>query len=100
MQNHTITEEDGPENCRRREGLRWLRDARRTGQRKRSMIRILASVSGGVTGSRQSWLKSNGEIRDFESLTEAQQVAAELNARRKARTGSSSDTKPSKRGGN
>ena len=31
----------------------------------------MASVGGGVGGSRQSWLKSNGEIREFESLTEA-----------------------------
>jgi hypothetical protein len=32
------------------------------------MIRIMASVSGGVTRSRQSWLKSNDEILEFESL--------------------------------
>ena len=43
------------------------------------MIRIMASVSGGFPGSRQSRLKSNDEIREFESLTEAQQVASELN---------------------
>jgi hypothetical protein len=52
-----------------------MRDAQRNSQRERRMIRIMASVSGGVTGSRQSWLKSNGEIREFESLTEAKQVA-------------------------
>jgi hypothetical protein len=51
------------------------------------MIRIMASVSGGVTGSRQSWLKSNGEIREFDSLTEAKQVAAELNATMKGPAG-------------
>jgi hypothetical protein len=51
------------------------------------MIRIMASVSGGVTGSRQSWLKSNGEIREFETLTEARQSAAELNATMKGPAG-------------
>jgi hypothetical protein len=40
-----------------------------------------------VTGSRQSWLKSNGEIREFDSLTEAKQVAAELNATMKGPAG-------------
>jgi hypothetical protein len=51
------------------------------------MIRILASVSGGVTGSRQSWLKSKGEIREFESLAEAQRIAAELSATMKGPAG-------------
>jgi hypothetical protein len=51
------------------------------------MIRIMASVSGG--GARQSWLKFNGEIRELESLAEAKQVAAELNARMKGRLSAS-----------
>jgi len=67
--------------------MRRMRDAQRNGQRERRMIRIRASVSGGVTGSRQSWLKSNGEIREFESLTEAKQVAAELTATMKGPAG-------------
>ncbi len=68
------------------------------------MIRIMASVSGG--GARQSWLKFNGEIREFESLTEAKQVAAELNARMKGRLSASkhaqsrSVSKSTKRTGN
>jgi hypothetical protein len=32
------------------------------------MIGIMVSVSGGVIRSRQSWLTSNDEIREFESL--------------------------------
>jgi hypothetical protein len=67
--------------------MRRMRDTQRNSQRERGMIRILASVSGGVTGSRQSWLKSNSEIREFESLTEAQQVTAELNATMKGPAG-------------
>jgi hypothetical protein len=56
-----------------------MRDAKRNCQRERGMIRIMASVGGRVTGSRQSWLKSNDENREFGSLTEAQQVASDLN---------------------
>lgn len=32
---------------------------------------IWATVSGGVTGSRGAWLKSNGTVQLFDSLTEA-----------------------------
>jgi hypothetical protein len=64
-----------------------MRDAKRNCQRERGMIRIMASVSGGVTGSRQSRRKSNDEIREFESLTEAQQVASELNETMKGPAG-------------
>ena len=67
--------------------MRRMRDAQRNSQRERRMIRIMASVSGGVTGSGQSWLTSNGEIREFESITEAKQVAAELNATMKGPAG-------------
>ncbi len=49
--------------------------------------RIMASVSGGVTGSRSAWLKSNGVIREFESLEDAQKVARELQATTKGRPG-------------
>jgi hypothetical protein len=41
---------------------------------------IWAEVSGGVTGSRAAWLKSNGEIREFATREGAEEVAAELNA--------------------
>jgi hypothetical protein len=64
-----------------------MRDAQGNSKRERSMTRILASVSGGVTGSRQSWVKSNGEIREFDTLAEAKRVAAELNATMKGPAG-------------
>jgi hypothetical protein len=64
-----------------------MRDAKRNCQRERGMIRIMASVSGEVSGSRQASLKSNDEIQEFESLTEAQQVASDLNETMKGPAG-------------
>ena len=42
---------------------------------------IWCRVSGGVTGTREAWLKSRGIIRKFETLDEAQRVAAEYNVK-------------------
>src|SRR5262249_32128275 len=41
---------------------------------------VWCAVWGGVTGSRASWLKSNGEIQIFESREAAEQVARRLDA--------------------
>jgi hypothetical protein len=40
---------------------------------------VWAEVSGGITGSRQGWLKSQGSRKVFDTLFEAQQEADELN---------------------
>lgn len=40
---------------------------------------ILCTVSGGVTGTRSGYLKSDGETRHFESLDQADDEASRLN---------------------
>jgi hypothetical protein len=39
------------------------------------MYGIWCTVSGGVTGTRESWMKSNGQIRLFETIEEAKKIA-------------------------
>jgi hypothetical protein len=43
--------------------------------------RIWCTVSGGVTGPREAWLKSNGEIREFPTRELADAEANRLNSR-------------------
>jgi len=43
--------------------------------------RVWCRVSGGVTGTREAWLKNgNGVIEEFDTREEAQAVASRLNA--------------------
>jgi pyruvate/oxaloacetate carboxyltransferase len=42
---------------------------------------VMCRVSGGMTGTREAMLKENGQTRYFESLEDAQKVAADLNAK-------------------
>jgi len=42
------------------------------------MYVIKCRVSGGVTGTRESYLKENGEVQTFTDKTEAELVAAGL----------------------
>jgi hypothetical protein len=41
---------------------------------------VRCRVWGGVTGLRESWLKSNGTLKVFESRAEAEQVAKRLDS--------------------
>jgi len=43
------------------------------------MYNIMCRVSGGVTGTREALLKSNGKVQEFETKEEAERRAAELN---------------------
>lgn len=43
------------------------------------MFRVWCEVWGGVTGPRQAYLKSNGEISEFSTREEAEKEAARLN---------------------
>ena len=48
-----------------------------------SAFGVWCTVSGGVTGSRESWMKENGEIKTFPSETDAETEAAKWKAERK-----------------
>lgn len=43
--------------------------------------RVRCRVSGGVTGTREAWLKSDGIVADFVSEAEAQRTADECRTR-------------------
>ena len=49
---------------------------------------IMASVSGGVTGNRQSWAKSDGERMEFDTEEEAKAVALQYSERANSGHGS------------
>lgn len=42
------------------------------------MYRIWCTVSGGVTGHREAWLKVNGKVYETESYEKAQEKASDL----------------------
>ena len=50
---------------------------------------IWCRVSGGVTGSRQAWLKDNGKVVQFDTLELAQAEASRLMANVSSRSGAS-----------
>lgn len=44
------------------------------------MFRIWCSVYGGVTGTREAWMKSEGEVMEFETREAAEAEAAKARA--------------------
>lgn len=44
-----------------------------------SEFKVLCRVTGGVTGTRESFLKSNGKVKTFATREEAQAEATRLN---------------------
>jgi hypothetical protein len=52
--------------------------------------RIWCKVSGGITGTREAWLKANGKICEYATREQAAQVARDLNERSN-RSGATAD---------
>jgi len=53
---------------------------------------VWCTVWGGVTGHREGWMKSNGEIRTFDTKEQAEAAAARMSVRSPYATASYSYT--------